>query len=86
MRWLLVNKSSTIDDLYINNRDTLVDKFEDDEFFEEIPESSVKKFKRFISNEKNIDTSKNIKKDVESMLYNYKDKAIDSKQKWLHNK
>ena len=77
--WELKSKKETIDDLYDNNRDILDDKFT--ELEEKLPEHAIKKFKRFLNDEKDSKVSNKVKDDLKLVLYNNKYLPMETKKR-----
>ena len=78
-KWLLRNRQATIDDLYDDKKNILVDKF--DELIEQLPDHAIKKFKRFLHDEQEDKIANNIKEELKLLLYNNKNINEGMKQK-----
>jgi hypothetical protein len=78
-KWQLQNRQTTIDDLYDNKKDILVEKF--DELVNTLPEHAIKKFKRFLNDEQDDKIANTIKEELKLTLYNNKNIPEATKEK-----
>lgn len=78
-RWTLGNKKDTINQLYIDKRNLLVEKF--DELVGELSENAIRKFNRFINEQQDDASIKSIKEEIKLILYNNKNIPETTKQK-----
>jgi hypothetical protein len=67
-KWTLQPRDDTILQLYDEKKEFLIDKFE--VLVDELNESSIKKFKRFLDNHEDDDVVNSIKKEIKLILYN----------------
>jgi hypothetical protein len=69
-KWTVDDKEYILHQLYVDNLEFLMDKYDDMKKKEELSEISIKKFDLFIEKHKNKDTIANVKKDIKKVLYN----------------
>ena len=70
-KWELRDRDDTIQELYIDKKDILMDKYEQLE--QELPEFTKKKFNRFINDQKSCKVESDVKEGVKLTLYNNRD-------------
>jgi hypothetical protein len=70
-KWILKDQTVVIGDLFENNKDNIIDKFED--LFEKLSERIINKFYRFINKEDNDKLINSIKQEIRLLLYNKKE-------------
>ena len=78
-KWELRDRKDTIDDLYDFKKDILEDKL--DELIEKLPDYVIRKFKRFINDQKAGQVSNKIKEELKLILYNNKNISEETKSK-----
>ena len=69
----------SIDELYLNKKDILIDKF--DELLNKLPDNAIRKFERFLNDEQEDSIKSVIIEELKMMLYNNKNIPIETKEK-----
>lgn len=77
-KWTLVERNDTLQQIYEDEGDYLAGKFE--ELQNQLDESTLKKFGRFLNDRDSDDTEKAIKQNIKLILYNNRKIAEDTKK------
>jgi len=75
-KWAVDDKEYILHQLYIDNLEFLMEKYDDMKKKEELSEISIKKFDLFIEKRENKDVVANVKKDIKKVLYNNRNIVI----------
>ena len=78
-KWEVKDRDDIIEDLMNSKTDHLLEKF--DELMEELPNSAIKKFQRFIDKKDDDKVVEKIKKDIKLILYNNRHLPIEIRKK-----
>ena len=73
-KWLVNDRDETIEQLIDDKKDFLTEKFNN--LKEELAESSIRKFNRFLDAQYNDEVVETLRKDVKEILYNGRDKPM----------
>ena len=78
-KWEVKDRDDIIEDMMNSKTDHLLEKF--DELMEELPQSAIKKFQRFIERKDDDKVIEKIKKDIKLILYNNRHLPIEIRKK-----
>ena len=77
-KWNLEERNPVIEQIFTDKRDFLIEKYE--ELKSELPPHTIRKFDRFLRDQDDETVINDTKKEIQMILYNYKDLPIKTRK------